>query len=356
MLRNAVMENNMNFLLRFLGTYFVGLSVATMMTFVSMPTQALFSQCPAIGFSAGCSILITINPSGRLTFQIDGDVPPYDGIEDILVGVLNNSGATVYGIELFGSGLFEFDGDGANAGSYAGSNIFFSRIDINSGIVNFRNGLDYGNSLWFSLEGNPASVKLARTVTIDPGHGGAKCAKGLTGATGSFFKDTEHGLALSIGLALKAQFEDNGDKVTMTRSSAVCPTPGERAEIANNANTNLFVSIHFNGGNSSIHGSEAWYSPEKTSGQQLAMYTVADLAASLALSNNGVKRSGIDPPWRGISIGVLRETDMSAVLIEVAYLSNDGKGGGDEKIMHDPASIAKAASGLFIGIGKFFDQ
>ena len=55
-------------------------------------------------------------------------------------------------------------------------------------------------------------------------------------------------------------------------------------------------------------------------------------------------------------MGATTQTDMSAVLVEVAYLSNDGKGGGDEKVVHDPASIGKAASGLFSGISKFFNQ
>ena len=41
---------------------------------VSTPAHALFSQCPAIGRSPGCSILITINPNGRLTFQVDASV------------------------------------------------------------------------------------------------------------------------------------------------------------------------------------------------------------------------------------------------------------------------------------------
>ena len=346
----------MKVILRFLRSNFACATVLALLSMTAVPAHALFSQCPAIGRSPGCSILITINPNGRLTFQVDSAVPPYDGVEDVLVGVLNKSGATVYGIQLSGNGIFGFDGDGANGGGYAGPNTSFSVVDAGTGTVNFPNGVDDGNSLWFSLEGNPANVKLSRTVTIDPGHGGTKCAKGLTGATGPFFKDTEHALALSIGLALKAQFEANGDKVTMTRITAVCPTPGERAEKANNANTNVFVSIHFNGGSAATHGSQVWYPPEKSSSQQFATFMVADVAGSLGLSNNGVKRSGIDPPWKGISIGVLRETDMSAVLVEVAYLSNDGKGGGDEKVMHDAASIGKAASGLFSGIGKFFNQ
>jgi N-acetylmuramoyl-L-alanine amidase len=326
--------------------------------FAATPAHALFAQCPPFGLSAGCSILITVNPNGSLTFQVDPSMPPYDGVEDVLVGVQNNSGATIYGIQLSGNGIFGFDGDGAGpGGGYAGPGTSFAVVDANSGTVNFPNGIDDQQHLWFSLEGNPASIKLSRTITIDPGHGGLHCARGLTGATGPFFHDTEHALALSIGLALKAKFEANGDRVTMTRTTAVCPTPGERAETANNANTNVFVSIHFNGSsNTAVHGTQVWYPPEKTSSQQLATFNTADVATSLGLTNNGIKRSGIDPPWRGISIGVLRETDMSAVLVEVAYLSNNGIGGGDELVMHAPAAAGNAASGLFSGTGKFFSQ
>src|SRR5258708_5614499 len=94
------------------GVLFAGVSL-------SVPAYALFTQCPPIGLSAGCAFLITINPDGSLTFQSDPSIPPFDGVEDELIGVLNRSGATVYGISLSGPGIFGFDGDGANSGNYA---------------------------------------------------------------------------------------------------------------------------------------------------------------------------------------------------------------------------------------------
>lgn len=63
-------------------------------------------QCPAIGLSSSCSILITINPNGSLTFKSDPSVQPFDGEEDVLVGVFNNSGASVFGISLSGDNIF----------------------------------------------------------------------------------------------------------------------------------------------------------------------------------------------------------------------------------------------------------
>src|SRR5258706_1273012 len=92
--------------------------------------------CPAIGQSSSCSVLITIQPNGQLTFQVDALVPPYDGEEDVLVGVINRSGATVYGIQLSGNGIFDFDGDGAGVGTYAGPNTSFTVQDVNTGTVN----------------------------------------------------------------------------------------------------------------------------------------------------------------------------------------------------------------------------
>src|SRR5947209_14232623 len=80
-----------------------------------------FTQCPSIGLSPSCAVLIVVNPNGSLKALTDPSIPPFDGIEDTLVGVQNNSGATIFGISLTGPGIFDFDGDGAGPnGSYAG--------------------------------------------------------------------------------------------------------------------------------------------------------------------------------------------------------------------------------------------
>ena len=81
-----------------------------LLAFGAVPAQA---QCPAIGYSADCSVVIEIRPSGALVFHVNPSIPPYDNIEDTLVGVVNHSGATVFGIALTGNDIFGFDGDGA---------------------------------------------------------------------------------------------------------------------------------------------------------------------------------------------------------------------------------------------------
>ena len=137
------------------------------------PSAYAIGSCPPVGLSPSCAVLITINPNGSLSFQTDSSVGPFDGVEDTLVGVVNKSGATVFGIFLSGNGIFGFDGDGAGAGGgYEGPGVSFTAKDTNSGTVNFTGGLADKGFLWFSLEGPPTTVNLSHTVTVDPGHGG----------------------------------------------------------------------------------------------------------------------------------------------------------------------------------------
>jgi hypothetical protein len=156
--------------------------LAVAMTLASLPTRAtdggpMFPQCPAIGADTGCQILLTIGPGGAVNVQTDPNQGAYDGIEDALVGVLNNSGKAVTSLALSGSGgIFGFDGDGlcafdANAPEgcfgptgYEGPGTSFTFSDVNTGSVNFAApGLASGASAYFSLEGTPYAVTQACT-------------------------------------------------------------------------------------------------------------------------------------------------------------------------------------------------
>jgi N-acetylmuramoyl-L-alanine amidase len=89
-----------------------------------------------------------------------------------------------------------------------------------------------------------------RTVVIDAGHGGRD-----TGAQGR--KANEKDIALAIALKLGAYIEENipDVKVVYTRKKDVYPELIERARIANEAEADLFISIHVNASpNSRIHG------------------------------------------------------------------------------------------------------
>jgi len=80
-----------------------------------------------------------------------------------------------------------------------------------------------------------------KTIVIDPGHGGKD-----PGAHGGY--SNEKAVALSIGKRLKEALNDQmpGINVVMTRNTDKFIELHNRAEIANDAKANLFISIHCN--------------------------------------------------------------------------------------------------------------
>lgn len=155
----------------------------------------MFTQCPAIGADTGCAILLTINPDGTVTVQTDPSQTPYDGVEDTLVGVQNNSSFPVTTLHLTGvstpDATFHFDADGLcvitpqpgcpfGTTGYEGPHTSFSNIsaDLASGDVNFDNGLfpatsdpcapPTGISTYFSLEGALQPSQLSITPVTPP--------------------------------------------------------------------------------------------------------------------------------------------------------------------------------------------
>ena len=90
----------------------------------------------------------------------------------------------------------------------------------------------------YSQKREPGKVK---TLVIDPGHGGDK-----PGAIGKHCQEKE--LTLSIAKKFGKLIEDNYPdvKVIYTRTTDVDITLAERANIANRAKADLFVSVHIN--------------------------------------------------------------------------------------------------------------
>jgi hypothetical protein len=153
--------------------------VAASASAASGPVSPPFTECPAIGNSPGCEIMLVVNPDQTISVLGDPNVGPYDGGDDTLVGVLNNSNASVSAITVTGpgSGLSGFDGDGICtysflADSYCGQQVsgtgyegpgtsfITSANEPDSAEVDFTNGLAAGGSAYFSLEGALTSAVL----------------------------------------------------------------------------------------------------------------------------------------------------------------------------------------------------
>lgn len=87
-----------------------------------------------------------------------------------------------------------------------------------------------------------ADQHAMRTIMIDPAHGGTDLGALLPGGLAE--KDVTLEIARSLRNALAARL---GARVLLTRESDMLLTPARRAEIANEAGADLFVSIHLEG-------------------------------------------------------------------------------------------------------------
>ena len=89
-----------------------------------------FTECPGVGFDAtGCQLLIVVSAvdgSGAATafnvFQSTTDTAQIDNCDDTLIGILNSSARGAENDQPcggLGSGVFEFEADGACSGGYS---------------------------------------------------------------------------------------------------------------------------------------------------------------------------------------------------------------------------------------------
>lgn len=84
-----------------------------------------------------------------------------------------------------------------------------------------------------------AGSREVKTIVLDPGHGGKD-----SGALGK--KSAEKDIVLSVAKKLKARLEKEGFEVKLTRSKDVFIELGERPNMANKWNGDLFISLHCN--------------------------------------------------------------------------------------------------------------
>jgi len=177
-----------------------------------------FHQCPVLGFDTSCQILIEVLPSGSLQSYKDPSQGPFDGVEDTLIGVQNNSPNPVTHIALKGANIFGFDGDGLCSGKnesggagfepppagcpfgptgYEGPGTEFTIANTEEGTVNFTgNGIPPGGTAYFSLEGQVEFTCEVECVTVEPTtlsttlSGGGVLAESITVPEGTPVSDT----------------------------------------------------------------------------------------------------------------------------------------------------------------------
>lgn len=181
----------------------------------------------------------------------------------------------------------------------------------------------------------PANQDGRNIVVFDAGHGGKQ--PGAIGITGKQEKEFTLAVALKVEQLLK---NEKDIELILTRNTDVTMTLQDRVKIANNANADLFVSIHGNSidSKSNPSGSETYYTRDVSI--PLATIMHKHLVQATGLADRKVRQS---------SLHVTRETKMPAVLLEAGYLSNSY----DEALMYTEEFQQDVAEGIVAGIKEY---
>lgn len=207
-------------------------------------------------------------------------------------------------------------------------------------------------------------VASAIVVCIDPGHqsssdlthepigpGASETKERVRGgATGVGTRIPEYEVALQIAFNLKKRLEAEGVSVVMTRiTNDVNVSNAERAQIANDAQADLFVRIHADGStDSSVAGISTLYPASNNWTASIAADSkrAAGLIQDATVLSTGAGSRGTVA--RG-DISGFNWSRVPAVLVECGFLSNPV----EDKLLASPHYQDKLAQGITAGILAF---
>lgn len=186
-----------------------------------------------------------------------------------------------------------------------------------------------------------------KIITIDPGHGGSD--SGAVGPNGYTEKEGTFAISQKVASILN----QSGAKVVMTRDSDVDvygPNASARNElqarvdVGNNANSDIFVSIHCNAFvNPAANGTQTFYYGSSYQGQRLAQSIQEKM-----IEANGLRDRGIST----CDFYVVKHSYMPAVLIETAFITNYD----EEALLSDDEWQTTMAKAIAEGINEYFSN
>ena len=149
----------------------------------------------------------------------------------------------------------------------------------------------------------------AFNIVIDPGHGGSD-----PGAVGCSLEEAE--INLDVSLRLKALLEQNGQQVSVTRSTDTAVSLGGRSDFANSRGADRFASIHSNAfSDPAANGTETFCHTSGGTSIDMRDKIQREMIEAWGLTNRGGKTA---------NFSVLSNTVMPATLSELGFVTNCG--------------------------------
>lgn len=181
-------------------------------------------------------------------------------------------------------------------------------------------------------------------ICLDAGHGGS----GTPGDPGAVFNGRkESDDTLRLAKAVQKILVEQGHTVIMTRTTDAYVSLANRTTIGNNSNADIFVSLHRNSfTTSSANGLEIWVQTGCSVATENRAAAVYNALVSIGVqTKRGVKKCNYH---------VCRESKMSAMLVELGFISNVA----DNKLFDnnfDKYALA-IAKGILTGLGLTYKE
>lgn len=180
---------------------------------------------------------------------------------------------------------------------------------------------------------------ITGVIVVDPGHGGKD--PGARSASGLREKD----LVLDVGLKLAAELQRRGAAVVMTRSDDRFLELDQRAELANRAGADLFISIHADSAprNRRAQGFTSWIARGASNRSSAAAGALNRSVASAGVNTRGTRQA---------DYRVLVNTNCPAVLVELGFLTNQL----DARLLAGDSYRSQLAAALADGIRGYYSS
>lgn len=179
-------------------------------------------------------------------------------------------------------------------------------------------------------------------ICIDAGHGGHD--SGAVGPAGLLEKT----VALNVAQQIAGLLRGAGVQVVMTRETDEFIELARRAAIGNQADADLFVSIHCNSAVRQVRGFEVFTTPGRTLSDAAATECFKTYGEEFPTLPRRMDSSDGDPD-KEANFAVLRLSQGPAILFELDFIS-DAEG---ELFLGDAANQARMALAIVRGILRF---
>jgi len=188
-----------------------------------------------------------------------------------------------------------------------------------------------------------ASSVAVPTIVLDPGHGGQNI-----GARSKSPFCEEKRLCLQTARIVKKYLDQLGYHVVMTRNTDAFISLAKRVEIASQAGSSAFVSLHYNSSRNPIaKGVEVFFfdgkekTPRVAASKKLADAVLPRIIRRTQAVSRGVKKG---------NFYVIRETTMPAILVEGGFITNPQ----ERSFLKTHEHLDKIARGIADGIDHYF--